>query len=303
MADFEDKTAVLDTVAAGVASAAPNERSACFVVLAGGQAGKMYKLETDELMIGRGTEALVRVTDDGVSRRHAKILRNEDGSLAVVDLGSTNGTFVNGERISHRVLRDGDKLQIGTTTILKFSYQDSVEEDFQRRQYESATRDTLTQVFNRKYFLEHMPMEFAFSRRHKKALTLAMCDIDHFKAINDTFGHPAGDYVLKNVSRLMQNTIRGEDTLARVGGEEFVVSMRDTKADAAFIAAERIRRTIEASDFFFDKRPIRVTISIGLATLTDQGPDSAEGLIKLADQYLYKAKRNGRNRTESPMMP
>jgi diguanylate cyclase (GGDEF)-like protein len=296
--DFEDKTSIIDSSVLKLA-AEPEKRTASFIVLAGSQAGKMYKLEHDELVIGRVPDAGVRIEDDGVSRRHAKITRQQDGSVVLIDLNSTNGTFCNGEKIEMRTLQDGDKIQIGTTTILKFSFQDSVEEDFQRRQYESATRDSLTDCYNKKFFLARLPNEFAFATRHNKVLSLAMMDIDHFKKTNDTFGHLAGDYVLRNVAKLMQATVRNYDIFARYGGEEFALIMRETSADNAFIAVERIRRRVEQATFTFEGQRIPVTISAGVATWLDGEPKTPEDLVQLADDYLYRAKNNGRNRTES----
>lgn len=298
--EFEDKTAILDAKA--LEAMRSERRSAVFIVIAGTETGRMHKVDSDEMVIGRAVEAGIRIVDDGVSRRHAKILRNEDSSLAIVDLGSTNGTFCNGERISHRVLQDGDKIQIGTTTILKFSFTDEVEEDFQRRQYEWATRDALTNCFNKKYFIERLPAELAYAKRHGKALSLAMCDIDHFKRLNDTFGHQAGDYVLRQAAKVMLETVRQEDMVARWGGEEFAVIMRDTRADPAFIAAERIRRKVEATDFVYEKQHISVTLSIGIATWLETSSESAESLMRRADEYLYRAKHHGRNRTESAVL-
>ncbi len=298
--EFEDKTSVIDArQLSKLAAPEAERRSACFIVIAGGQAGKMYKLDRDEMVIGRVPDAGIRIDDDGVSRRHAKIVRDADGHVRLVDLESTNGTFCNGEKVDARMLQDGDKIQIGTTTIIKFSFQDTLEEDFQRRQYESATRDSLTECFNKKYFLERLPSEFAFATRHNKALSLAMLDIDHFKKVNDTYGHLAGDYVLREVAKLMQVTVRADDVLARYGGEEFALIMRETGPDNAFIAVERIRRRIEAAAIEFEGTRIPVTVSAGVATWQGGRPDSSEALVAMADEFLYRAKRNGRNRTES----
>jgi diguanylate cyclase (GGDEF)-like protein len=258
----------------------------------------MYKLIRDELFVGRLPDAGIRIDDHGVSRHHAKIITQPDGSVVLVDLGSTNGTFCNGEKIQTRTLQDGDKIQIGTTTILKFSYQDSVEEDFQRRQYESATRDALTGCSNKKHFLERLPGELAFATRHNKVLSLAMMDIDHFKKINDTFGHLAGDHVLRGVATLMRATVRADDMLARYGGEEFSLIMRETDAENAFVAVERIRCRIEEATHTFEGQGIRATISAGIATWCPGGSTAPENLIQTADELLYRAKRNGRNRTE-----
>ncbi|MEM6731098.1 MAG: GGDEF domain-containing protein [Myxococcota bacterium] len=300
--DFEDKTTVVETTILSASPTALGKRAAYFVVIKGSEAGRMYKIDANELMIGRAMEAGIRIVDDGVSRRHAKVQRDGASQVRVMDLGSTNGTFVNGDRIDQQVLVDGDKIQIGTTTILKFSYQDSVEEDFLRRQYESATRDVLTGCYNKKYFLDHMPTEFAFARRHRKPLSLALCDIDHFKKVNDTYGHPCGDYVLKAVAQAMTKSVRTEDTLARWGGEEFALIMRDTRAEEAFIAAERIRRSIESSTFDFEGHSLQVTMSLGVATWTDDVEMTLDQLVKQADDLLYDAKNKGRNRTETTVL-
>ena len=271
-------------------------RSACFVVIAGNQTGAMHKLEKDEALIGRSEDASLLINDDGVSRHHAKIVRRPDGTFAIVDLGSTNGTFCNGERVETRVLKDGDKLQIGTTTIIKFSFQDSLEEEFLRHQYDSATRDSLTHCYNKRFFLDRLPGELAFAKRHNKPLSLAMIDIDHFKKINDSYGHPAGDLVLRMLGSVLQKRLRAEDTFVRYGGEEFALIMRETPAPKALLAGERIRRMVAETVFVYEGKEIRATVSIGVATWPSEGIDSIEDLVKAADANLYKAKQGGRNR-------
>src|SRR5512136_628721 len=167
--DFEDQTRAIDRRLYESRTLRKGEsRSACFVVIAGKQTGAMYKLEKGEVLIGRAKDASIRIDDEGVSRLHAKIVRHPQGTVAIVDLKSTNGTFCNGERVDTHVLQDGDRIQIGTTTIIKFSLQDTLEEDFQRHQYESATRDPLTNCYNKSYFLERLPSEFALAKHRRK---------------------------------------------------------------------------------------------------------------------------------------
>ena len=294
--EFEDKTQILKPTNAPQRG---EHRSACLVVISGSELGRIYKLDGPEFILGRSENAALRIVDDGVSRRHAKISQTGD-QVTLLDLDSTNGTFCNGERVAERLLRDGDKIRIGTTTILKFSLQDALEEDFSRRQYEWATRDALTGCFNKKYFAERLPAEIAYARRHDKGLSLAMCDIDHFKRINDTYGHTAGDAVLRNVARVLLESVRQEDTVSRWGGEEFAVVMRDTKGDVAFVAAERIRRRLESMVIEYEGQRILVTISIGLASWGEvEAVSTPEALVQRADAYLYRAKHQGRNRTES----
>ena len=294
----DDSTSIVGLTTLKALSVNATKRSACFICIAGAEAGRMYKLAGDELVIGRVIESGIQVDDTGVSRRHAKIERHNDGSVEILDLGSTNGTYCNGERVERRMLQDGDKIQIGTTTILKFSFQDDLEEEFQRRQYESAVRDALTQAHNKKYFLERLPGDFAFAKRHGSVLSLAMMDIDFFKKVNDVYGHPAGDQVLKSVARIFLDSVRVDDVFARYGGEEFALIMRNTVPTDAAAATDRIRKKIASHVITAGEHRIQVTISVGIAAVTLKGPDTPEDLIGLADQQLYKAKRGGRNRVE-----
>jgi len=276
-------------------------RNAYLIVIVGRSVGKMYKIEKRENIIGRSPDADVFIDDDGVSRRHSKMLHGVEG-IRLLDLGSTNGTFANGKRIDAHVLSDGDRIQIGSTTILKFSYQDDVEEQFQKQLYDSATRDGLTGAFNKKHFAERLRTEFAFSARHNSHLSLILFDIDHFKNTNDTFGHLAGDEVLRRLSGVVAQQLRTEDTFARYGGEEFAIILRDTDDERAFIIAERVRRAVEGTTFTYERQAVPVTISLGVATLHEQNLPSVRDLVQAADEYLYRAKRGGRNRTECKLL-
>lgn len=292
----EEKTRVIDLKDIKTDN---QNRKAFFIVISGRLAGSMFKIEQDEMLIGRSDEAEIHIDDEGVSRRHAKIIKMADGQIMIIDLGSTNGTYFNGTRITEHILKDGDKIQIGSTTIFKFSYQDDLEEEFNKQRYDSATKDHLTKIFNRKFFAERFIQEFSYALRHSKVYSLAIIDIDHFKKVNDTYGHQAGDYVLRQLADVIGNLIRDEDIFARYGGEEFVILLRDTDEEKAFIFAMRIRRAIEKHEFKFQGIKIPITISIGLATLKDGNFKSPEEMFRVADEYLYKAKNNGRNRVES----
>src|SRR3954466_13189243 len=183
---------------------------AYLVVLAGASVGEMYKVEGDKTVIGRGQKAQVRLLDDGISREHAQVVV-EGNRIFLEDLGSTNGTFCNGLKVDRRELADGDKILVGSTTILKFTYHDNLDEIFQKQMYESALRDGLTKAFNKRYFTDRLESEFTFSTRHMTPLTLVLFDIDHFKNVNDNFGHPAGDHILAELSNLMGTSLRTED--------------------------------------------------------------------------------------------
>jgi len=219
------------------------------------------------------------------------------------DLGSTNGTYCNGQRVTRQPLSEGDKILIGSTTILKFSYQDRLDEIFQRQMSESALRDGLTKTFNKRYLSERLESEYTYAARHGTPLALLFLDIDHFKKINDAYGHPGGDFVLTELSKLITDTLRPEDILARYGGEEFAIISRGTTVTAGETMAERLRKLVESHAFSYEDKPIRVTISVGVAGTPHPGVQSPADLIAVADEMMYEAKRSGRNRVCVRMGP
>jgi two-component system, cell cycle response regulator len=278
-------------------SRSPRNR-AYLIVLAGSNVGEMYRVEEGETFIGRGQNATIRLNDDGISRRHARLVQ-QSGAVMIEDLKSSNGTLINGTAIVDpqlHALHDGDKIRLGATTILKFTYNDHLDESFQQQMYDAALRDGLTKAYNRKYFLDRLETEIAYARRHNAALSLLMFDVDHFKRVNDTYGHLAGDYVLTKLAKIAHATVRTEDVFARYGGEEFAVICRGVPLPSAGILGERLRQTVETSAFEHEAVRMPVTISIGVAAYPDLPIENANQLIAGADEALYEAKRGGRNR-------
>ena len=271
-------------------------RQAHLIVISGNSIGKMFKL-AGAMVIGRSVDCAICLDDAGISREHARIEEDARGGVWIADLGSTNGTyFIDGRRIDRQELRDGDKIRVGHDTILKLGYYDGLEEDFFQHQYDSATRDALTGIYNKRYFLDQLKKDCAYARRHGGNLGLISFDIDRFKAINDAHGHPAGDFILSTLVGVVGRTLRSEDWFARVGGEEFAVIARAADGKQARMMAERIRRAVETHPFTWEKGRVPVTISLGVAELGKEGPDSAEALVRAADEFLYRAKEAGRNR-------
>jgi two-component system, cell cycle response regulator len=286
----EDRTAIGDLTAIKVA----NRRDrAHLIVLAGGSLGQMFRVDKSETVIGRAADTSIRLEDDGVSRRHARVVQ-EGSEVWIEDLDSANGTFVNEDRIVRRQLHDGDKIQMGSTTILKFTYGDELEESFQQKMYDAALHDGLTGAFNKRHFLDRVPAEIAYARRHRTPLTLLMFDVDHFKQVNDRYGHIAGDYVLAQIAQIVTGTLRAEDLFARYGGEEFAVLCRGVPIEKASVLAERIRAKVETFLFEHHGHRIPVTVSIGVALFVDHA-EAVTQLVADADAALYAAKRAGRN--------
>lgn len=301
MGKLQDDT---NTETAHPAFKEPKRDKPYLIVLAGSAMGVMHLIDRDVTVIGRGEKADLRIIDDGISREHSRIVRKGD-KILVEDMGSTNGTFCNGVRLASQVLTEGDKIMVGTGTILKFTFHDEIDDIFQRQLTESALRDPLTKTYNKKFFLDRIQNEFTYADRHRLPLALLFLDIDRFKTINDTHGHPVGDLVLSELAVLMAKSLRGEDVLARYGGEEFAIICRGLDVTRARVLAERIRLGIEEHHFEARERIIPVTVSIGVATFPDSRLHSAGDLIVAADETMYEAKRGGRNRVclRPPLSP
>jgi diguanylate cyclase (GGDEF)-like protein len=159
-----------------------------------------------------------------------------------------------------------------------------------------ATTDGLTGLLNHRTFQSKADESLAQARRYQRKVSIILTDIDHFKSVNDTYGHPMGDSVLRGVAKIIRDKARDTDIVARYGGEEFAIIMPETDAKGALVIAERIREAVKAEVFQTEMGPLKVTLSLGIATGPDHGYDE-QPLIDLSDQCLYYAKRHGRNQS------
>jgi two-component system cell cycle response regulator len=267
-------------------------KEACLVVIYGNDLGRKHSLASPSVTLGRSNKCDIQIDQESVSRAHSKIT-NAGRSVRIRDLGSTNGTYVNDELVEERTLVDGDFIKIGRT-IFKFLSGGNIERAYHEEIYRLTTVDGLTQIFNKRYFAEALDREIARASRYRRELSLVMFDLDHFKDVNDTHGHLAGDAVLKTLAHTIKTRIRTEDIFARYGGEEFAIILPEIEGHNAHQFAEKIRRIVETTDFVFENTKIPVTISMGVATLDLEEP-AAAALIKRADDRLYEAKAAGRN--------
>ena len=266
---------------------------ACIVVIYGPELGKRASLGHGTFEVGRSSRSDLCIDQESISRHHARI--SFDGERHVIeDLGSTNGTFVNERKLERSVLNDGDQVKVGRS-ILKYMSGDNIEANYHEEIYRLMTMDALTQTHNRRYFNEALEREYQRSLRYHRALALVLFDIDHCKQINDTYGHVAGDSVLRQLARVVKPRLRQQDVLARVGGEEFAVLLPEVEPAGALVAAEKIRRLVESARFLVDQREFGCTVSAGLASF-DPRLTTPQMLYEAADRNLYEAKRGGRNR-------
>lgn len=267
----------------------------CLVVIyapSSNQLGKRFSLVEGNVRIGRGVENDVVLHSDSVSRRHARI-EIRSGGYQLVDMHSTNGTYVNDELVDDQQLRRGDQIKIGDT-ILKFLSGADLESQYHETIYRMTIVDGLTGVHNKRYFVEQLDRELSRASRHGRPLTLVMCDIDHFKVVNDEFGHLAGDHVLKEVAQLAKSRLRPDDVVARYGGEELAIILPETDLAGGVLIADELRKIIATASFVFEDEDIDVTISCGVAQLDPAW--SSYDFVKAADEQLYEAKDAGRNR-------
>ena len=245
----------------------------------------------------------VALDDDAVSASHAHITRRPDG-LYIQDGGSRNGTILNDHRLAlPRRLTDGDHVVVGNT-VLKFSMLDELEERALTALFELTIRDPLTNTHNRRHLSAHLRSELAFAARQNTPLSLLLVDIDHFKRVNDRYGHRAGDAVLQLVASTISRIVRPYDVVCRYGGEEFIVVARDTSHRNAEILAERIRRQLEVLRFELAGSSASVTVSVGVTTVIPQARGVAvEPLLQAVDDAMYAAKRDGRNCVRTVQAP
>lgn len=270
------------------------ERLPAVILYDGDEIGGLHTLTREETVIGRTAGADIVIPDPRVSRRHACIRKNGEGSFEVVDLGSRDGTFLDGERVRQAPLQNGSKVGIGGR-ILKFSLLDRSDVAYQARIVQMIHVDELTGLLTKRSFYRALETEIIRTERYEHPLAVLMIDLDHFKRINDTFGHLVGSQCLAEVGRLIRESTRVIDVNGRYGGEEFVSFLPETDTSAALVVAERIRETLGARQFHYRDLAYNVRISIGIAIMPAHGRD-VETLIQAADVALYRAKESGRNR-------
>lgn len=265
----------------------------------GEKAGDLIRLQKREIVIGRGAQADIRLQDDGVSRIHAKIVLHPTGAVEIIDLDSTNGTYVDGESVRSSFLTEGVSIGVGPFEFFRFGHYADSEADLQHQLYTTATRDGLTGALNRRHLMVRLRQEFGLALRSDVPLCAVLLDVDHFKQVNDTYGHAAGDEVLRGLVERVRPSLRTYDLFGRYGGEEFALILRQTDVENALVIAERTRRLVCEGPFDMPEgvtpSTLSVSVSLGLAMLDSEAMSTPESLLHAADQALYRAKAGGRN--------
>ena len=292
MASRDEDTAVSD-VAQPIPIAAASADCLVVVHQRTGGAGRCIKLDRLPLRLGRDPDNELVLADDGVSRRHARIERRSD-RVVLMDVGSTNGTLLNdAELLGIAELRTGDRIQVGST-IFKYLSASDLEAALHEQIFAIATTDALTGLRSKRHLTDELAREFSRARRYNRKFSILMIDIDHFKQVNDQYGHQVGDVTLRAVASNLLACLHSDDLAARYGGEELVVVLLETKLEDAVATAERIRQAISELIISYREARLRVTVSIGCAEYSHADENEVR-LFERADQLMYAAKDAGRN--------
>lgn len=263
--------------------------------------GKQWPVTKSEMFIGRVVEAHIFVDDRSLSKKHGRVFLGPNNEVKFEDLNSTNGTEINGTLAtanSPHVLRNNDQLKLGNV-IFKYLEKGNIESVANKGTYDRTQLDPLTQIYNKGALNSTGEEVFKRAKLTETPLTVIVFDLDFFKKINDTYGHSAGDYVLREVASIVQNRlIRQGDFFARFGGEEFCLLLVGGPLQRGVEVAERIRQTIESNEFMYGGQKLPVTLSAGVATL-EASMMSWNELFEKADQAAYISKKGGRNRVST----
>lgn len=268
--------------------------------------GEVVPLRPPGISIGRSSENDVSLPEAEVSRHHAQIALSRVGDagymVQITDLASTNGSFINGRRIERPqvpiALQNGDVVRVGAHAF-KLKRLDELERHYHEAMMVQTSLDPLTGVSNRSAVLSFLEKHADLARRYRRPLSLILADLDHFKDINDRFGHATGDVTLKAFGSLVLNRLRTSDLVGRIGGEEFLIVLPETHAPEAVNVAEDLRKAIAAEvlEPFGGGEAFHLTCCFGVAQLQNRDTNGGS-LLARTDVALYRAKALGRNRVE-----
>lgn len=268
-------------------------RQASLLVISGVSAGLSMTIGDELFTIGRGRECGMALDGSGISRRHCSIEKDVHGNIVIEDLASTNGTWVEGTKISSQVLSEGDKIRIGPDTVIKFEYQDPLEQTFRQLQYEQAIRDSLTGLHNRRHFLSELRKTLAENLRTRRSASVIKLSIDGYNDINERLGFEAGELVLRRLAKVVRACLGDNDLLARWGEKKFSILLREYDGPLAYEAAERIRNAVKGYSIEWNRARIPVTVSMGIATQAEDDIVEMHELLGETDENLIAAKQKG----------
>ena len=265
------------------------DRRPYLVIYIGNDSGCRHRLKNGFMTIGRSPQADISIEDDRISRIHCTIEWVGD-TFTIEDKESTNGTYIDAQKVSRATLLPGASLQLGHT-IMKIEYKTEAEIRSEENLLHRASLDALTGIFNRYHFTKLALMEMAYASRHKLPIGVILMDIDNFKHINDIYGHQSGDRVLAQFANTVIENKRTEDLFGRYGGDEFIILPRgDISKEGMQVYCERIRKAIEHFEFCFEETCVRITTSLGFHLMKVESSDTERAGEPL---HSYQAQMGG----------
>lgn len=293
----EDRT---DFVSAEDPDGSLQTREPVLLVVSGARAGLTVNVTDAPIVIGRAQHCGVWMEGSGISREHARVARDSTGAVTVTDLQSTNGTFVNGERITARRLSAGDQIRIGPETMLKFEHQTATEQTFHEQRLEQGARDNLTGLYDRRHFLSKMRADMVRVLRARGSASVIKISVDGFNRMTTRFGHDAGEVVLRRLAKLLAMGLRERDLLARWGEKKFAILVHGGELETATLTAERLRKAVENYRIEWNRERVPVTISVGVAAMHKDDLADMQELLAEVDENLTRARAGGGNRVVMP---
>jgi two-component system cell cycle response regulator len=262
------------------------------LVLGGPDQGKRVLVKPPGGVLGRQPGCVIQIRDPNISRRHALLEFTSDGRVMLTDLGSRNGVFINGARISRAEVFDGNNVQISNETVLRVRFQDPAETELLDELHGANIKDNVTGLPNRRYLTRRLAQELSYARRHSEPLAVVLIDIDEFHRVNEVDGQAAGDALLRELAKVVREDARLEDVVTRYGSDQFVVVMRKTDAAHAMIFAGRVCEAVRGRTYDVGDVPIRASVSCGIASHEPAVSDIKEvrELLDHADAAVYHAK-------------
>ncbi len=273
---------------------------ACLIMMNGPFPGETFALERGrEITVGRAPGCEVRLPHGDVSRVHAKAKCSESGKVELMDLGSTNGTYVNGRRQLYRVLRDGDKIQFGERTVFRFAFLDDVDDEFQTRLFGAPFLDAATTTQNRDRLEAAVREAHAAQLLAGQDLVVLVTCIDGFDLIADLLGIAVRDYFLRELSWIVRRTLAGEATLYRAGPDRFATLFPGHARETVLEVAERVRGTVASTRLTHHGDQMAFSVAVGVSALLADAPGTPEELLQLAETRCQRATEAGGNRVEA----
>lgn len=273
---------------------------AYLVVVRGNNAGEIYPVVEPDMVIGRASGADLRLNDEGLSRFHCKV-RHEPNGFVVEDLGSRNGTYCNGGRVMPgiRPLVEGDRLQIGTNTVLRFTFEEAVEPT--PLPADEGVRDALTGTYSRRYFVDRLQRELDFALRHGSPLSLLLLQIDRFPELSMSEAKGFADEITRKVAGHVRDSIRDKDNdkdliVAHFSGGKFALMSRAVTPGDTFMLAQRLRQSTAGLTVSTVKGDQRITLSLAVAAVNELRIETVSELLIAADVALHRARGLGGDR-------